>query len=143
MQQIGLANIAAHSKKLADQMMRGLKELPNAFVLGKSAKERIALATVSLKLPSMRQNDVARLLADAHGIFLSGGFHCAHVLHHRLRLDGTVRASAHIFNDEKDIEKFSVGAARAVVRSFFKTRLCSSSTSPRVCSCIAVGPTTK
>jgi selenocysteine lyase/cysteine desulfurase len=54
----------------------------------------------------MRQQDIARLLADAHAIFVSGGFHCAHVLHHRLRLDGTLRASAHIYNDERDIEAF-------------------------------------
>jgi cysteine desulfurase/selenocysteine lyase len=74
-------------------------------------RDRIALATVSLPVPSMRQEDIARLLADAHGIFVSGGFHCAHVLHQRLRLDGTVRASAHIFNDASDIEAF-VGALR-------------------------------
>ena len=65
---------------------------------------RIALATVSLPLPSMRQQDIARLLADAHGIFVSGGYHCAHVLHNRLRLDGTLRASAHIFNDSGDVD---------------------------------------
>jgi cysteine desulfurase/selenocysteine lyase len=59
----------------------------------------------------MRQEDVARFLADAHGIFVSGGFHCAHVLHHRLRLDGTVRASAHIFNHSSDVEAF-LGALR-------------------------------
>ena len=35
------------------------------------------------------------------GVFL----HCAHVLHHRLKLEGTLRASAHIFNDEEDIER--------------------------------------
>jgi cysteine desulfurase/selenocysteine lyase len=75
-------------------------------VLGRSAKDRIALATVSLPWPSMRQQDVARLLADAHSIFVSGGYHCAHVLHHRLKLDGTLRASAHIYNDESDIESF-------------------------------------
>jgi len=45
-------------------------------------------------------------LADAHSIFVSGGFHCAHVLHHRLRLDGTLRASAHLYNDSGDIEAF-------------------------------------
>ena len=50
--------------------------------------------------------DIARLLADAHAIFVSGGFHCAHVLHHRLQLDGTLRASAHIYNDAGDIEAF-------------------------------------
>ena len=73
-------------------------------MLGRSARERIALATISLPLRAMRQQDVARLLADAHGIFVSGGHHCAHVLHDRVHLDGTLRASAQIFNDAGDIE---------------------------------------
>jgi cysteine desulfurase/selenocysteine lyase len=103
---IGMAKVAAHSRALADQLIRGLTELRGATVLGRSARERIALATVSLALPSMRQEDVARYLADAHDIFVSGGYHCAHVLHHRVRLEGTVRASAHIYNDATDIEAF-------------------------------------
>jgi cysteine desulfurase/selenocysteine lyase len=111
LQGIGMPKIAAHSRALAEQMMAGLAEIPKATVLGRSAKDRIALATVSLPLPSMRQDDIARLLADAHGIFVSGGYHCAHVLHHRLHLDGTLRASAQIYNDAADIEAF-VGALR-------------------------------
>jgi cysteine desulfurase / selenocysteine lyase len=111
MQGVGMEKIARHSRALAEQMMRGLAELPGATVLGRSARERIALATVSLPLPAMRQDDIARLLADAHGIFVSGGYHCAHVLHHRLHLDGTLRASAQIYNDASDIEAF-VGALR-------------------------------
>ena len=101
---IGVSTLAAHSCDLADQLMRGLAELPNAPVLGRSARERVALATVSLDVPSMRQQDIARLLADAHRIFVSGGFHCAHVLHHRLKLEGTIRVSAQIYNDASDIE---------------------------------------
>jgi cysteine desulfurase/selenocysteine lyase len=96
--------IAAHSRKLADQLMRGLAELPNATVLGRSVRERVALATVSLAVPSMGQQDIARLLADAHRIYVSGGFHCAHVLHHRLKLEGTIRVSAQIYNDASDVE---------------------------------------
>jgi len=106
LQRIGMSTIAAHSRSLAEQLLRGLAEVPNATVLGRSARERIALATVSLPWPTMRQQDIARFLADAHGIYVSGGFHCAHVLHHRLRLDGTLRASAHIYNDSSDIEAF-------------------------------------
>jgi len=106
LQGIGMEKIAAHSRALADQLMRGLAELPHATVLGRSARERIALATVSLPMPAMSQQDIARLLADAHGIFVSGGYHCAHVLHHRLHLAGTLRASAHIYNDPADIEAF-------------------------------------
>jgi len=103
---IGMSHVAAHSRALAAQLMEGLGGLPHATVLGRSVRERIALATVSLPWPSMRQQDIARLLADAHSIFVSGGFHCAHVLHHRLKLDGTLRASAHLYNDEDDIEAF-------------------------------------
>ena len=106
MLRIGMQTIAAHSRALAAQLIEGLARLPEATVLGRSARDRIALATVSLTWPAMRQQDVARLLADTHGIYVSGGFHCAHVLHHRLRLDGTLRASAHIFNDAGDIEAF-------------------------------------
>jgi cysteine desulfurase/selenocysteine lyase len=103
---IGMANVAQHSRALAEQLIEGLAGLPDATVLGRSVRDRIALATVSLPWPSMRQQDIARLLADSHAIFVSGGFHCAHVLHDRLQLDGTLRASAHIYNDASDIEAF-------------------------------------
>jgi cysteine desulfurase / selenocysteine lyase len=60
---------------------------------------------VSVPVPSMTQANLARLLADSHGICVSGGYHCAHILHHRVQLDGTLRASAHVFNDADDIER--------------------------------------
>ena len=84
--------------------MEGLRALPHALVLGSRERLRTPLATISMPMPSMRQTDIARLLADANGILVSGGFHCAHVLHHRLHLDGTLRAAAHVFNDAGDIE---------------------------------------
>jgi cysteine desulfurase / selenocysteine lyase len=102
----GMDNVAAHSRALAEQLVRGLAAIDNVTLLGRSARNRIALATVSLPWPALRQQDIANLLADAHGIFVSGGFHCAHVLHHRLRLDGTVRASAQLYNDAADVEAF-------------------------------------
>jgi cysteine desulfurase/selenocysteine lyase len=103
---IGMPTIAAHSRELAAQLMEGLQGLPHVTVLGRSVRDRIALATLSLPWPAMGQQDIARLLADANGIFVSGGFHCAHVLHQRLRLDGTLRASAHWYNDADDIDAF-------------------------------------
>lgn len=106
LKRVGMPAIAAHSRELAAQLIEGLAGLPHATVLGRSVRDRIALATVSLPWPAMRQQDIARLLADSHAIFVSGGFHCAHVLHHRLKLDGTLRASAHLYNDSGDIDAF-------------------------------------
>lgn len=102
-----LEEIAKHSQKLGAQMVEGLSALPGARVLGAHvpSNQRVALCTMSLPVPSMTQANIGRLLADSHGILVSGGFHCAHILHHRIQLDGTLRASAHIFNDEEDIER--------------------------------------
>jgi cysteine desulfurase/selenocysteine lyase len=113
---IGLDAIAAHSRKLGEQLVRGLKALPGARVLGAGVppERRVALCTLSLEVPSMTQANIARLLADSHAILVSGGYHCAHILHHRVHLDGTLRASAHLFNDEADLERL-LGALRDLV----------------------------
>jgi cysteine desulfurase/selenocysteine lyase len=106
---VGLANVRDHSRALGEMMMRELKALPGARVLGSrvAPERRVALCTVSLDVPAMTHANIARLLADSHAICVSGGYHCAHILHHRIKLDGTLRASAHIFNDEADIARLA------------------------------------
>jgi selenocysteine lyase/cysteine desulfurase len=47
---------------------------------------------------------VARLLCDRYRILVSGGYHCAHILHHRLNLVGSVRVSTHVFNTHAEID---------------------------------------
>jgi cysteine desulfurase / selenocysteine lyase len=113
---VGLQQIAAHSRALGEALVRGLTSLPGARVLGSRVppERRIALATLSLPVPSMTQTNIARLLADSHAILVSGGFHCAHVLHHKVKLDETLRASAHVFNDEADVERL-VSALRDLI----------------------------
>jgi cysteine desulfurase/selenocysteine lyase len=113
---MGIDKIQEHSRRLGEMMVRELAKLPEAKILGgrQPAERRVALCTMSLPVPSMTQANIARLLADSHAICVSGGYHCAHVLHHRTQIDGTLRASAHLYNDEADVEKL-VAALRDLV----------------------------
>ena len=104
---IGMAKIAAHSRALADADHRGPRGVCRTR---RCSAARRATASRSRRC-RCRGRRCARKTSRAcwptrTRIFVSGGFHCAHVLHHRLKLDGTLRASAHIYNDASDIDAF-------------------------------------
>jgi cysteine desulfurase / selenocysteine lyase len=107
LRRIGMDKIHAHSRELGRQMVEGLREIKGVTLIGRNAdaKDRIGLCTFFVNAGGMQQSDVARYLCDAHQILCSGGYDCAHILHHQLKLEGTVRASAHLFNTAAEIDK--------------------------------------
>jgi cysteine desulfurase/selenocysteine lyase len=111
MRAIGLEKIREHDVRLARYLMGRLRELPGVRVLARDVppEKRIALATFVVDAPGMTQENVARALCDMFGVCVSGGFHCTHVLHSRAHLDGTVRASPHVFNTTAEIDRLVDG----------------------------------
>jgi cysteine desulfurase/selenocysteine lyase len=111
MREVGMARIREHDVHLARYLLSRLGELPRVRVLAAQvpAEQRIALATFVVDAPGMTQENVARALCDMFGVCVSGGFHCTHVLHMRARLDGTVRASPHVFNTTSELDRLIEG----------------------------------
>ncbi len=109
LRRIGMDAVARHSQALGAHLVERLRSIPGTAVLGDSAPagRRIGLATFTVRAPGVGQESVARLLCDRHQILVSGGYHCAHILHHRLELEGTVRASTHVFNTRDDIDRLA------------------------------------
>ena len=70
----------------------------------RARSRRIGLATFSVDSPGISAESLARMLCDRYQILVSGGYHCAHILHHRLRLEGTVRVSTHVFTTHAEID---------------------------------------
>ncbi|MEK7353345.1 MAG: aminotransferase class V-fold PLP-dependent enzyme, partial [Chloroflexota bacterium] len=107
LRRLGMDKVMAHSQSLGRHLIEGLSSIPGVRILASSAplERRIGLATFSLDAPGFSPESIARLLCDRYQILVSGGYHCAHILHHRLGLDGTVRISAHVFNTHEEIER--------------------------------------
>jgi cysteine desulfurase/selenocysteine lyase len=116
MRSIGMENIAAHGRALSRYLFAALGSVEGVRVLARDVAEedRIALATFVVDAPAMTQENVARALSDIFGVCVSGGYHCAHVLHARAKLKGTVRASPHVFNTPEEIDRLVEGV-RAIV----------------------------
>jgi len=116
LRRIGMAAVAAHSQALGRHLVEGLRAIPGTRILADSAPlaERIGLATFTVNAPGLGAEGVARALCDRRQILVSGGYHCAHILHHRLQLAGTVRASTHVFNTHAEIDRL-LAALRELV----------------------------
>lgn len=70
-------------------------------------------AVVSFTHPTIHPEDFARLL-DAQGIAVRTGHHCAQPLMEKLGVNGTIRASFYIYNDDSDAEIFLAGIDRVL-----------------------------
>lgn len=108
---IGMEAVQTHSRDLGQHLVEALDRVPGVEVLARSVpfSRRIGLATFKVGQGGLSADTVARQLYDRHQILVSGGYHCAHILHHRLKLEGTVRASTHVFNTHADIDLLIAG----------------------------------
>jgi cysteine desulfurase/selenocysteine lyase len=116
MRALGMEAIRDHDHALSRVLLAGLASVPGVRVLATHVpiEQRIALATFVVDAPAMTQENVARALCDMFGVCVSGGYHCAHVLHARAKLSGTVRASPHLFNTTEDIDRLVHGLTELV-----------------------------
>jgi cysteine desulfurase/selenocysteine lyase len=116
MRAVGMEAIREHDMALSQYLVDGLSSIGGVRVLAAKVppEKRIALATFVVDAPAMTQENVARALSDMFAVCVSGGHHCAHVLHARTHLAGTVRASPHVFNTTGEIDQLVEGVREIV-----------------------------
>jgi len=102
---IGMETIAAHERILAKKMREGLTKIKNVEVYGSEPKYGIGI--VSFNVGDLNPHDVALALDVSSNIVVRSGHHCALPLMKEIlgRKDGTVRASAYLYNTEEEVEK--------------------------------------
>ena len=98
---LGMAEVAAHDRRLGELAASQLGEVPGVTVYGPGGAR---LGVVSFNLEGVHPHDVATAL-DQQGICVRAGHHCCQPLMRRLGVVATVRASFYAYNSEEDVEK--------------------------------------
>jgi cysteine desulfurase/selenocysteine lyase len=104
LEEIGLDNINAHDRKLADYAYERMSEIEGLKIFG--PKERTGLVTFTMD--DVHPHDVATVL-DADGIAVRAGHHCAQPLMKWLKVSATARASFYLYNSEEEIDELVKG----------------------------------
>ncbi|AIF68691.1 cysteine desulfurase [Palaeococcus pacificus DY20341] len=102
-QKIGLDKIEKQEHKLVKRITEGLSELEVPWYGPRDLKKHAGV--VSFNVPPLHPHDVAAVL-DEHNIMVRSGHHCAIPVMKRLGINGTVRASFHVYNSLEEVETF-------------------------------------
>jgi cysteine desulfurase/selenocysteine lyase len=106
--------IHEHEIRLNQIMTEGIKDLPGVEIIGpQNAQLRGGICSVLMNdLPS---HDIALLLDEAAGVMVRSGQHCVHSwFNSRGYENGSLRASAYLYNTENEARLFAETFAEAV-----------------------------
>ena len=101
-EELGMANIAAHEQQLAEYARQQMAAIPGMRFFG-NAPERCGV--ISFLIGNAHHYDTGMLL-DKMGIAVRTGHHCAQPLMDSLGIEGTVRASFAVYNTQAEVDTF-------------------------------------
>ena len=96
---IGLNEIITHEKELLEMATKRALEIPNLKIIGQAENKA---AIISFVIDDAHPQDIGTLL-DQQGVAIRSGHHCVMPLMERFGLEGTVRASFCLYNNEEDV----------------------------------------
>lgn len=102
------AAVAAHEAALHDILLQGLHRYEGMRLLG---EPQTALACFTLE--GVHSGDLAHLLTE-QGIAVRVGHHCAMPLLKRLGVNGAIRVSLGLYNDQSDLQRFFTALDKAL-----------------------------
>ena len=99
-EKLGIRNIAAHENELLEYGLEKLKKNNSINIIG-SPKNRGSVLCFTIK--DIHPHDIATILDD-DGVAIRAGHHCCQILHEKLGIAATARASFGVYNSKEDID---------------------------------------
>ncbi len=100
---IGINNIINHEKELIEYGQEILRKNNSVSLIGNPRNKG---AVLSFTVKGVHPHDIATIL-DEDGVAIRAGHHCCQILHDKLDLPATARASLGIYNTKEDIDKLN------------------------------------
>ena len=100
MNSIGIENLMNHEKELTNYALEKLKKINSVKLIGNPKNKA---GVISFTIKGIHPHDIATIL-DEDGIAIRAGHHCCQILHEKLNLSATARASLGIYNTKEDID---------------------------------------
>ena len=100
-EKLGIKNIASHENDVLEYGLEALSKNNSINIIG-NPKNRGSVLCFTLK--DIHPHDIATILDD-DGVAIRAGHHCCQILHEKLGLPATARASIGVYNDKDDIDK--------------------------------------
>ena len=102
-EKIGIKNIASHENGILEYGLEKLRKNNSVNVIG-SPKNRGSVLCFTIK--DIHPHDIATIL-DEDGVAIRAGHHCCQILHDKLGIPATARASIGVYNDKEDMDKLA------------------------------------
>ena len=102
-EKIGIKNIASHENEVLEYGLEKLRKNNSVNIIG-SPKNRGSVLCFTIK--DIHPHDIATILDD-DGVAIRAGHHCCQILHDKLGIAATGRASIGVYNNKEDMDIFS------------------------------------
>ena len=102
---IGINKIIQHEEGLINYALETLSKNNSVNIVGNPKKRG---GVVSFTIEGIHPHDIATIL-DEDGIAIRAGHHCCQILHEKLNIPATARASFGVYNTKDDIDRLNDG----------------------------------
>ncbi len=100
---IGIKNIIEHEKKILEYALETIKKNNSVNVIGDPKKRG---SIISFTIKGIHPHDIATIF-DEDGLAIRAGHHCCQILHEKMGIPASARASLGIYNSKDDIDALS------------------------------------
>jgi cysteine desulfurase/selenocysteine lyase len=100
MESIGMDNLIKHEDKIKNYALEKLRKINSVKIIGNPKNKA---GVIAFTIQGIHPHDIATILDD-DGVAIRAGHHCCQILHEKLNLTATARASIGVYNNKDDID---------------------------------------